>query len=91
MLKYILPLCLLATPCFADDVTTALQFSGTSSFAINNSGPASIAISGGNPTHALVTIKPSGEILYSDDYRPDEAAKIFWNAVGFEAKARNCK
>ena len=45
----------------------------------------SIAIS------SMVTIHPDGSIEYGENYKPDEAAKAFWDAVGVERKARNCK
>ena len=40
---------------------------------------------------SMVTIHPDGSIEYGENYKPDEAAKAFWDAVGVERKARNCK
>ena len=37
---------------------------------------------------ALVTIKPDGVIEYGEDYSPDAAAKIFWEAIGFYHPSR---
>ena len=37
----------------------------------------------------MVTISmEDGSITYGPNYKPDEAAKIFWDALGFEARAR---
>lgn len=29
----------------------------------------------------MVRVLPTGEIEYGEDYDPDEAARIFWNAI----------
>lgn len=39
----------------------------------------------------LVTIHQDGTIEYGPNYTPDAAAKAFWDAVGVEQAARNCK
>ena len=39
----------------------------------------------------VVVIRPDGTIEYGKGYKPDEAAKAFWDAVGVERKARNCQ
>lgn len=35
-----------------------------------------------------VTIRPSGEIEYGENYEPDATAKAFWDAIGLERKLR---
>jgi hypothetical protein len=45
----------------------------------------------GDTPGAYVTVNPNGTIEYGKDYTPDAAARIFWDALGFERKARNCQ
>lgn len=45
----------------------------------------SICAGGFNP---MVIIHPDGRIEYGEGYTPDAAAKIFWDALGYERKQR---
>jgi hypothetical protein len=39
-----------------------------------------------NHGRPLVTISPDGSIEFGPDYKPDEAARIFWSAISDEYK-----
>ena len=39
----------------------------------------------GDQTDMLVSIALDGTITYGPNYTPDEAAKIFWNAISIHA------
>lgn len=39
----------------------------------------------------LVSIYPDGTLKYHEGYNPDEAAKIFWEALAFHFPGRNKK
>ena len=45
-----------------------------------------------NPDNFLVKITiPTGEIEFGKNYSPNEAAKIFWNAITTECFCNSCK
>lgn len=44
-------------------------------------GPNDLVI-GTSKERVLVVIKPNGRLLFGPDYRPDEAAMVFWEAMG---------
>lgn len=63
------------------DVTTFKPISG--GFTVN--------FDGDTRTGRAVTIYPDGSIEYGKGYTPSDAAKVFWDQVGIERKARNCQ
>lgn len=53
------------------------------SFSIKTPPANSLIINfGGDRPNCMVTIKANGTIEFGADYTPDEAAKMFWDAVG---------
>lgn len=38
-----------------------------------------------------VTINSDGKVTYGESYKPDAAAKAFWDSVGLERAERDCK
>jgi hypothetical protein len=66
------------------EMDNSLIFSGShSGYAMAPNVKPSITIAG------LVTIRPDGQIEYHEGYTPDIAARIFWDALGVERKARS--
>lgn len=75
---------LIASPAFAEQDGT--------SYIVKRNTPTvqTFLLSIENAEGALVKIRPDGSIVYGQKYTPDEAAKIFWEAMGKEA-AKVCK
>lgn len=74
MMRIIVAVLMLAVfvPARAEDIPSWTS----GSVSIGAFGPPSIVISN------LVTIKPDGTIVYGPNYTPDEAARVFWEALG---------
>lgn len=59
----------------------------TQSYSIQNTTPTFFQIMGGgtNSPEAMVTINlTDGSIKFGPNYKPDEAAQIFWQSIGSE-------
>lgn len=83
----VLFLLLAVAPAVAEE--TSPLFSSTVTMFNTNVKP-SLSIRMGDAPDAYVIIHPDGSIEYGKDYAPDAAAKVLWDAVGIERKARNC-
>ena len=59
-------------------------------FSLKSLESSAIVVSG-NSGKPMITIKFTGEIVYGEDYVPDEAARIFWQTIGHGAPCKNNK
>jgi hypothetical protein len=97
MTRLALILLLIGTPVAAQQFSSSWfiphETSGTANniLSIAPSEQANLYIRFGPDPESEVTVKHDGTIEYGEHYKPDAAAKAFWDAVGVERKARGCQ